>query len=438
MNTVRDVMAAETIWLSPANKIKTAILLMKGHNIGGLPVLEDERVVGIIDYHNLLGKEDDIPVEHVMDREFVSVSPEMSVAHAADLMSKTGAERLLVMEEGGLVGIITRGDLLPALGKSLDPLTGLPRTDALHDWGIAALKAGTEITVIFSDLDDFGQFNKKYGHIVGDKVLKHVADVLRANVDEKKEMLCRYAGDEFVIVTARKADEARELAVLLDEKIRSAANPDLPEPVTTSIGLHGGKRTKEREDVHYAATLDNLINLASKACTLAKTQKTTVRSVNGGTPTAAAPTPEAPPRDAQPTPAATPAPEGGRLNIHNLNFSWESGSLARVEVRLTHGETAHTHTTSGFALDNNALRLVADAVAGAICKFLPTGFGVVVDNVHLIGNAAREDVVVVKAALITPQADIRVVGSAIAKQDRYRATAAALLKAVNRQISSVI
>lgn len=439
MNTVRDIMATEAIWLTPTNKVKTAILLMKGHNIGGLPVLDEDKVIGIVDYRNLLGKDDDIPIEHVMDREFVSVSPEMPVASAADLMSKTGAERLLVMEQGQFVGTVTPGDLLPELGKSLDPLTELPRADALRDWGIAALKGGTEISIIFVDLDDFGQFNKQYGHVVGDNVLKHVAGILQANVEERKDLLCRYAGDEFVVVTTRTGDEAGELASLLDEGIRHTENADLPESVTASIGVHGGKRTKEREDVHFAATLDNLINLASKACTLAKGKRTGVLSLDSGAPAAAAS--QAAPAPPEAPPATTPrahVSEAPRLNMHSLNFSWESGSLATVEVQLVRGESVHSHTASGFALGNNALRLVADAVAGAICKFLPAGFGVVVDNVHPIGGDMGEDVVLVSTALITPQTDIKLVGSAIVKQDRYRATAAALLDAVNRQISSVM
>ncbi len=431
-------MATDAVWLTPTNKIKTAILLMKGHNIGGLPVIDGDKPVGIVDYRSLLGKDDDIPIEHIMDREFVSAPPQMSIASAADLMSKTGTERVLVIEQGRLVGIVTRGDLLPELGKSLDPLTELPRADALRDWGIAALKGGTEISIVFVDLDDFGQFNKKYGHVVGDNVLKHVAGILQANIDETKDLLCRYAGDEFVIVTTRTGDEARELASLLDERIRGAENPDLPEQVTGSIGVHGGKRTKEREDVHYAATLDNLINLASKACTLTKGKKTAVLSLNGGAGAAAAPEVEGVAPEVQPAAPRSPALEQGRLNVRSLNFLWEGGSLATVEVQLSHGEAAQTHTASGFALGNSALRLVADAVAGAVCKFLPTGFGVVVDNVHTLSGNVGEEIVLVSAALITPQTDIKVVGSAIVRQDRYRATAAALLDAVNRQVSSLI
>ncbi|MCL6520566.1 MAG: GGDEF domain-containing protein [Armatimonadetes bacterium] len=436
MKTVRDVMTTNVIQLVPSNKIKTAIMLMKGHNIGGMPVVDNGVVLGIVDYQDLLGKDEDVPVQHIMDKEYVPVPPDMTVADAADLMAKVGANRLLVMEESRLVGIVTRGDLLPELGKSFDPITKLPRSDAMRDWGIAALKRGQEITVIFIDLDKFGDFNKKYGHITGDKVLRHVAEILSSGTDEGTDFLCRYAGDEFVIVTLRNSKEARELADSLEKKLRETPPGDLPEPVTGSIGVHGGKRTKEREDVHYEATLDNLINLASKACTAAKSKQSGVASLNGEK-TIAEPPAAAEPESA-PTPPVVEIPaidlSRSRLRIRALNFSWEGGSLATAEVQLAQGEVVQGHSCSGFALGRNALRLVSDATAGAVCKFLPAGYGVVVDSINLIENGINDDIVLVTALIITPQAEIKVSGSSIVKQDAYRAAAAALLDAVNRQI----
>ncbi len=435
-------MAGDGISLGPTNRIKTAIMLMKNHNVSGLPILDGDRVVGILEYQNLLGRDSDIPIEHVMDREFVSVPPEMSIAHAADLMAKTGASRLLVMQDGRLLGVVTPNQLLPELGKSLDPLTRLPRADAMRDWGISALKGGCEITVIFVDLDNFGYFNKQYGHIVGDKVLKHVTAVLRSEVDENLDLLCRYAGDEFAIVTLRNGDDARQLADMLDMKLRSSVNPELPEAVTASFGVFGGKRTKEREDMHYAATLDNLINLASKACTEAKAGGEVPVAADGGAlmvvsepETDAAATDEA---EQAPTHEPVAPPIGTRLIIRHLNFAWESGSVARAEVQISHGELIQANEAGGFALGNNALRIVADAVAGAVCKFLPTGYGVIVDTVHPIDSGLGDPIILVGAVLITPQTEIKLAGSAIAKQDRYRATAAALLDAVNRQIANVV
>jgi diguanylate cyclase (GGDEF)-like protein len=460
MKTVRDIMTADVIRLSPTNKIKTAIILMKGHNIGGLPVLENDQVVGMLDYHDVLGKDNDVLVQHIMDREFVTIPTDMPVNDAANLMTNTGASRLLVVEDSRLIGVVTRGDLLPEIGKSFDPITGLPRTDSMRDWGIDALKRGQEITVIFVDLDQFGQFNKKYGHITGDKVLKHVAKILQESVDEEQDMLCRYAGDEFVIVTTRNSEEAKVMAEQLVNRITVMADADLPEPVTGSIGLHGGKRTKEREDVHYEATLDNLINLASRSCTMSKQTDVAVGLLNGagttfGTPPSQDAQPlqeDVPPPAAErpivedaplPTPTAAredmPPGDHRRLKLHSLNLSWGSGSTATVEVELLNGEASVKHSRSGFALGNNALRLVAEATASAVTESLRIpGHGIIADSINLVQGYGGSDVVLATAIMMTPQAELRLSGSCIVKQDAYRAAAAALLNAVNRQIASLI
>jgi IMP dehydrogenase len=429
MKTVRDVMTTDIIWLTPENKVKTAIILMKGRGIGGLPVLDGDQVVGMLYYHDILGRDTEIPVQHIMNTEFVTIPPNMPIADAADLMAKIGHGRLLVVEGPKLVGLVTRGDLLPEIGKSLDLLTGLLRVDAMRDWGINALRRGQEITVIFIDLDQFGGFNKKYGHITGDRVLKHVAGILQASVDEERDLLCRYAGDEFVIVTIRPGDEARVLASEIGERIRATQDPDLPEPVTGTLGVYGGKRTKERDQVHYDATLDNLINLASKACTLAKS--TPAASLDGSGAPATSKAPEVP----LPTAAPVVRESERLLNIQSLNLSWGAGETATAEVEITDGTTSHKRSRSGFALGKSALRLVADAAADAVSEFLPpSGYGIMAENVHVVSDSNSEDIVLVTVLLVTPQKQIRVSGSSIIKQDAYRATAAALLDAVNRQI----
>ena len=51
--------------------------------------METDRVLGMLNYQDILGKDNDIPVQNVMDdQEFVTIPPEMPVIDAADLMSK--------------------------------------------------------------------------------------------------------------------------------------------------------------------------------------------------------------------------------------------------------------------------------------------------------------------------------------------------------------
>lgn len=60
--------------------------------------------------------------------------------------------------------------------------------------------------VILADLDKFKTINDSYGHLVGDKVLQHFADVMRTSI-RRSDIVARYGGEEFVIVLPRTCAE---------------------------------------------------------------------------------------------------------------------------------------------------------------------------------------------------------------------------------------
>jgi diguanylate cyclase (GGDEF)-like protein len=82
-----------------------------------------------------------------------------------------------------------------------DLLTGLPnmRAFSLHfEREInAAQRSMHPLSILVIDLNDFKLINDTFGHIVGDRVLVHVAQVVRRQMREC-DVIARYAGDEFV------------------------------------------------------------------------------------------------------------------------------------------------------------------------------------------------------------------------------------------------
>jgi diguanylate cyclase (GGDEF)-like protein len=225
------------------------------------------RLVGVLTLESLAAAEEDAMVSTVMEPAVHVLERTMSIRRVAELFVQESIDFAPVVEEDRFVGIVTSNMLLKELGRSWDPLTGLSWSDELREWGIEQLRKGNEITILFIDLDRFGRYNKRYGHIVGDKVLRRVASTFRQEIDPEREILVRYGGDEFAIATLRRREEAEELATQLQERVNDAFFDDGMEAVSFAVGVFGGKRTKEREKVHFAATLDNLINLASRDCT---------------------------------------------------------------------------------------------------------------------------------------------------------------------------
>src|SRR5205823_3788169 len=116
-----------------------------------------------------------------------------------------------------------------------------------------------------------------------DRLLKAVAATLKATVDPEQETLCRYGGDEFAIATTRTQEEAWRLAERIRERIQQIDSRLDGVQVAASIGVAGGKRGAPRPEAHPSATLDDLINLASRASTQAKAEVAKIVAARGVT-----------------------------------------------------------------------------------------------------------------------------------------------------------
>jgi diguanylate cyclase (GGDEF)-like protein len=96
---------------------------------------------------------------------------------------------------------------------------GLPGSITVESWESCwkrrlphALKHGQRVGVLFIDLDGFKGVNDAHGHSVGDKLLTTVASRIAARA-RTGDFVCRYGGDEFVVILPRVADMAAALQV---------------------------------------------------------------------------------------------------------------------------------------------------------------------------------------------------------------------------------
>ena len=99
-----------------------------------------------------------------------------------------------------------------------DELTGLPARRALND---QLLRLGSKYTIAMADIDHFKKFNDRYGHDVGDQVLKMVAAKLKTVPGGGKPF--RYGGEEFaVIFSGCDMDEAKSCLESLRQTIETS------------------------------------------------------------------------------------------------------------------------------------------------------------------------------------------------------------------------
>ncbi|WP_041657789.1 CBS domain-containing protein [Marinithermus hydrothermalis] len=268
MQRVADLMTPDPIVIEAHRSVSEAAALMEEQGIGGLPVVEGERLVGILTSRDTRRAHPNRLVVDAMSANPITITPEESILTAYTRMQAAGVERIVVVEAARPVGILTIKTLMHALGSQYDPLTGLPRADLLRYRLEEILSRGEDPTLLFADLDDFGTLNKQYGHVLGDRALKAVAKVLQHFAQNHQGEAFRYGGDEFAILLPKPRREVIPHLDALITAVRALQIDGLP-PLGISLGLSGGRR-EGRIPANSAATADDLINLASQASTLAK------------------------------------------------------------------------------------------------------------------------------------------------------------------------
>lgn len=152
---VKDIMTTEMIVCRPEDTISSTAQLLKKNNISGLPVVEEDNVIGIVSEMDILKLLEvpehgglwlpsplevfEIPIRElisweetkhmledvgskqireIMKKDVHVISPENSVEDASKMMARHKINRLPVVEDEKLVGIITRGDIIRGIAEA--------------------------------------------------------------------------------------------------------------------------------------------------------------------------------------------------------------------------------------------------------------------------------------------------------------------------------
>ena len=269
MKRVGDVMVPHPPVASPEWSVRRAAEVMGRVGLRCLPVLAGQRLAGLVTDRDLMLGHLNRLVADVMRRDFCSVLPEQTLWEARSAF-RDGHEFLAVEHRGRLMGIVSRERIELELARYICPLTELPRGEILKSRAAELIQQGHEVAVIFVDMDDFGLINKDHGHVVGDRVLQEVSLLLRSLMHPERDVLGRYGGDEFAVVTVRPLTEAEMLAGAMVEAVERRRYGPEAVPLSASAGVAGGRRQVARREEEAGWTVDDLFNLASLASTRAK------------------------------------------------------------------------------------------------------------------------------------------------------------------------
>jgi hypothetical protein len=129
-----------------------------------------------------------------------------------------------------------------------------------------------------------------------------------------------------------------------------------------------------------------------------------------------------------------------RLQLANIQFSVDR-RVAQARVALNHGDDAFAGLASAPSYDYDQLRLVTEATLHAVTEYLHSAVeddeerpALVAQDVQVVSLRGADDLVTVSVKLVHGRGDETLVGSALVRQDLWKAAACAALDAINRRL----
>ena len=118
MPQVRDQMTSNVVTIEPTASIVDAAKKMIQQEKGPLPVVEGSKVVAMITDRDIIARvvaegadPTSLKVSDIATTDLVTMSPDADVDEARQLMAQHQLDRILVVEDGNLVGIISEADI---------------------------------------------------------------------------------------------------------------------------------------------------------------------------------------------------------------------------------------------------------------------------------------------------------------------------------------
>jgi CBS domain-containing protein len=138
MAVLKDIMTKEVDYCTPLDNVYEVAVKMKNDDVGIIPICENDQIIGVITDRDIVvrGVAERHPgstkVTDVMSEKLITGTPDMESAEAAAIMAEHQIRRLPIVENNRLVGIVSLGDLAVnsssthAAGHALEEISESP------------------------------------------------------------------------------------------------------------------------------------------------------------------------------------------------------------------------------------------------------------------------------------------------------------------------
>ncbi len=196
LRPIKHFMTASPICAQLEEDYNTVYMKMKTHEVRHIPILDGAKLVGIVSMRDL--------IHHYQNKlETAFNEARQEIDDLKKLVSVADGEKIET-----LIQEVQRYKEL----SLTDYLTGLFNKRYFQTRFIEevtrARRSSYDLSLIFCDIDYFKRINDRFGHHIGDEVLRTTAQILSGGIDEldiisrlrKSDIIARYGGEEFVII----------------------------------------------------------------------------------------------------------------------------------------------------------------------------------------------------------------------------------------------
>jgi diguanylate cyclase (GGDEF)-like protein len=241
-----QVMLVRDIETDPRMKLQLRDPQYKTKSFISLPLKADNQVLGVI---NVTDKLADMEVFTDDDLRYLSLLAHQTVTQIANIRLCEKLSSLAVTD--ALTGVFNHRFFQEGLNVEI----------------LRAARYKHSLSLIIFDIDGFKNYNDRYGHLEGDRVLKNVAQEIRKNV-RQVDIICRYGGDEFVVILPSTHTKG---AKFVAEKVRNSVSTldllNVENHKVIRVTLSGGVA-----EFKEGMSKEQLINLADRALYSAKSE----------------------------------------------------------------------------------------------------------------------------------------------------------------------